>query len=102
MPVQQKNLFKAVIGERFGHVENAVDKVLEMAVDGAREIHDVAAIAVPVGRQHQHFVGNLLADSKGDALRTDDVHVQGQVRSMLLHGTAGQNADFTKVNRVVD
>ena len=53
-------------------------------------------------RQYQHLIGNGLPCPKRDPLGTDDVHVQRQVRPMLLDGPTRHNADFPHLHSVVN
>ena len=100
--VEQHDLFEAVVGERPGDVQDLANKGLVVSVDGAGEVHDMAGVAVPHGRQDEHLVGNLAAGPVGDAQRADDVDIERQVRSMLLHGAAGHDAHLAHLDGVVD
>src|SRR5262245_33828207 len=73
-----------------------------MAVDGAGKVHHVATIARPVWRQNEHLVGNLLAGAIRDALRANEVHIQRQVRPVLLDGAADYDAELAHLDGLVD
>ena len=73
-----------------------------MRIDGAGEIHHVARVAVGNGRQHEDFVGKLLARAARNAVGTDQIDVERQVRTVLLDGSARNDADLVQRNRVVD
>ena len=77
-------------------------EVLEVVVDGAGEVHDVAGVAVGDDRQHEHLLGDLTAGAAGDLRGTDEVHVERQVRPVLLDGAARQDADFAQLDGIVD
>ncbi len=64
--VQEDDLLEPVVGEALGDVEHAVDEVLEVGVDGPGEVHDVPGVAVVIGGQDQHLVGNVPARALGD------------------------------------
>src|SRR5262249_22095556 len=100
--VEQHDLLEAVVGERLGDVEDAADEVLEVAVDGAGEVHDVAAVAVPVRWQDEHLVGGLAAGAVGDPLRADAVHVERQVRPLAPRRARRHDAYLAQLHGVVD
>jgi len=55
MAVQKHDLLESVICQRLGDVEHMVDEMLEVAVDRAREVHDMACVAIAHGGQDEHF-----------------------------------------------
>jgi hypothetical protein len=100
--VEEDDLLEAVVGQRFGDVEHVMHEVLEVVVDRARKIHDVARVAVGDDRQHEQLVRDQLAGAGRDAARADEIDVQGQMRAVLLDGAARQQADLAHFDRVVD
>ena len=102
MAIEEDDLLEAVVGQRLDDIEDAADEVLVVAVHGAGEVHDMAAVAVPVGRQDQHLARDLLADAVGDALWANNIDIQRQVRPVLLDRADGQDADLAQLDGVVD
>ena len=100
--VEQDDLLEAVVGQRFRDVEHVVHEMLEVVVDGAGEVHDVPGVAVGHDRQHEHLVGDFAAGAVGDPGRADEVHVERQVRPVLLDGAARHDADLAQLDGVVD
>ena len=77
-------------------------EVLEVGVDRPREVHHVAGVAVGDDGQHEQLVGDLPPGPVGDPERADEVHVERQVRPVLLDGAAGHEADLAQLDGVVD
>jgi len=79
--VEQHDLLEAVVGQRLRDVEHMMHEVLEIVVDGAGEIHDVAGVAVGHDRQHQKLVG-IASRRRGRCRPDDEVDVERQVRAV--------------------
>ena len=103
MAVQQDDLLEAVVGEALGDVEHAVHEVLEMGVDRARKVHHVAGVAIAMGRQHQHLLGDDPARARGRS-RSGQITSTSSGKCGPCCSTAphGSDADFAQIDRVVD
>ena len=100
--IEQDDFFKAVIGQRARDIEHMLHKVLKVIVDRARKVHHVAGVTVGHDRQHQYLFGCPFPCSGCDSAGTDQVDIQRQMRTVLLNGSTGQDADFTEVDGVID
>ena len=102
MAIEQDNLLEPVVGQRAGDVEHMMHEVLEVLVDGAGKIHDMAGVAIGNDREDKHLGGDFPAGAVGDSHRANEVDIQGQVVPMLLDRAAGHDADFGKIDGVFD
>src|SRR5205814_6112193 len=100
--VEKDDLLEAMVGQRFGDIEHVMHEVFEIVVDGPREIHDVARVAISNHGQYKQLIGDKPAGAVGDATGTDEIDVQRQMRPMLLDGAAGHQADLAQLDGVVD
>ena len=66
------------------------------------KVHHVAGVAVAMGGQQQHLVGDDPAGPAAISVGTDHVDVERQVRPVLLDRAARQDADLAQLDRVVD
>src|SRR5262249_36629056 len=98
----EDDLLEAVICEALGNVEDPLDEVLEMGVDGSGKVHDMAGVAVAVGGKQKHLFGDDRARAACNSGWADDVNVERQVRPVLLDRAAGEHADLAEFDRVVD
>ena len=78
------------------------DEVLEVGVDRAGEVHDVAGVAVGRPSAARALLRDCAAGAERDPGRADDVDVERQVRPVLLDGAARDDADLAQLDGVVD
>ena len=102
MAVEQQDFLETVVSQRFRDVEDVVDEMFVLVVDGAGKIHHMARVPVRNGGQHEHFVGNLPAGAARDLGRADDIHIERQMGAVLFDRAARHNADFAQIDGVID
>src|SRR5260370_27830330 len=102
MAVQEHNLLESVIGQRFRDVEHVMHEVLEIIVDRAGKIHDMPGVPVTYGGQNEYLIRDMSARAASNLGGTDDIDIEGQMRAVLLHRSAPDDAHFAHFDGIVD
>ena len=100
--VEQDDFLEAVVGEGFRYVEDVMDEMFEVVVDGARKIDHVARVAEIDRGKDETVRRGPRRRSQSHLGRAQDVDVEGQVGTVLLHGAAGNDTDLAGVDGVTD
>ena len=84
---------EAVVGDTLCDIEDEIEQMLDLDVDGAREIHVMRFVAERNDRHQENVAFRLLRRGFADAPDQKVVDIQGQMRAMVLDGSDRQHHD---------
>ena len=100
--VEEDDLLEAVVGEAGADVDDALDEVLPVDAGGAGKVHHVRGVAMHERGHDQHLVRDQPRRRLGDPARAHHVHVQRQVRPVLLGRSHRADHHPLLLHRLVD
>ena len=85
MPVRDENALETVVRDALGHVEHEVKQVFDLDIDRAVKIHVVRFVSERNDRHQQNVARGALGGCFTDRPDEKVVHIERQVRAMILH-----------------
>ena len=91
MSVRDENPPEAVVGDALCDIKDKIEQMLDLDVDGAREIHVMGLVTERDDRHQENVAICLLRRSLANAPDQKVVDIQGQMRTMILNGSDRQH-----------
>ncbi len=100
MSVGDENPPEAVVGDALCDIEDEVEQMLDLDVDGTREIHVMCLVTERNDRHQENVAFCLLRRSFADTPDQKVVDIQGQMRTMILNGSDRQHHHRLSLRRL--